>query len=121
MTDMIGLARQDVSGLIMTSTNPDGRPWRSGQPLLPVPGGWAFGGGYRNVTMLTAQNQSGKILARLVTVGTPFTVGPNMVVGRGLVVAETPAVVIATTVGQPCRRASPALLGDAAVPAILGC
>jgi hypothetical protein len=65
MTDMIGLARQDVSGLIMTSTNPDGHPWRSGQPLLPVPGGWAFGGGYRNVTMLTAQNQYGKILARL--------------------------------------------------------
>lgn len=65
MTDMIGLARQDVSGLIMTSTNPDGHPWRSGQPLLPVPGGWAFGGGYRDVTMLTAQNQDGKILARL--------------------------------------------------------
>jgi hypothetical protein len=65
MTDMIGLARQDVSGLITTSTNPDGRPWRSGLPLLPVPGGWAFGGGYRDVTMLSAQNQHGKILARL--------------------------------------------------------
>jgi hypothetical protein len=65
MTDIIGLARQDVSGLIMTSTNPDGRPWRSGQPLLPVPGGWSFAGAYRSVTLLTAQNQDGKILARL--------------------------------------------------------
>jgi hypothetical protein len=65
MTVMIGLARHDVSGLITTSTNPDGRPWRSGQPLLPVPGGWAFAGGYRDVTTLTAQNQYGKILARL--------------------------------------------------------
>jgi hypothetical protein len=65
MTDIIGLARQDVSGVIMTSTNPDGRPWRSGEPLLPAPGGWAFGGGYRDVTTLTAVDQQGTILARL--------------------------------------------------------
>jgi hypothetical protein len=65
ITDLIGLARQDVTGLVVTSTNPDGRPWRSGQPLLPAPGGWAFAGGYRTVTLLTAQNGSGRILARL--------------------------------------------------------
>lgn len=65
MTDIIGLARGDVTGLIVTSTTQFGRPWRSGQPLLPVPGGWAFGGSYRSITTLTAQNQQGRILARL--------------------------------------------------------
>jgi len=71
MTEIIGLARRDVTGIVTSSTSA-GRKWVQGLPLLYVPGGWAFGGGYRDVTTLVAHNRRGNVLARL-----QIAVGPR--------------------------------------------
>jgi hypothetical protein len=65
MTDVLGLARHDVVSVASTSEN-DGRPITSGQPLTAVPGGFAFGSGTAGSALtLVARNASGAVLARL--------------------------------------------------------
>jgi hypothetical protein len=65
MTALLGVARSDVASVAARVVE-NGRPWVSGEALVPVPGGLAFAGGYRGSgSTLTARDAHGRVLARI--------------------------------------------------------
>lgn len=64
-TEVVGLVRPGVASVAVRSTAV-GRPSVQGQPLFAVPGGLAFGGGFRGVAAtVIARGSSGEIVSRL--------------------------------------------------------
>ena len=62
---VLGITRADV-GSVATRVIEDGRPVVTGEPLLRVPGGFAFGSGYRgSAATVVARDGHGRILARI--------------------------------------------------------
>jgi hypothetical protein len=64
-TDLVGLVRPGVASVAVRS-NALGRAGMQGQPLFTVPGGLAFGGGFRGVAAsVIARGSGGEVVSRL--------------------------------------------------------